>query len=138
MRYRQVDCLMSTFKSTEDIDAWRRSRLAARKIYELSQIGAFAADREFSDHINRTACSVMSNVAEGFERHGNREFIQFLAIAKGSAGEFRSQLYQAYDRKYISKADFDNLLREVTEIMRLIGGLMRYLKSVGHNGPKFK
>jgi four helix bundle protein len=80
----------------------------------------------------------MSNIAEGFERSGTGEFNQFLATAKGSAGEVRSQLYVAIDQNYLSEAVFGRLREEATEISRMIGGLMIYLRKSGIKGTKYK
>jgi len=80
----------------------------------------------------------MSNIAEGFERGGDMEFRQFLAIAKGSAGEVKAQLYVALDAQFISLEEFDSLYALAQEVGQLIGGLMRYLSSSGYKGSKFK
>ena len=87
----------------EDIDAWQKSRELTLRIYEMTQQGAFSKDYGLRDQIRRASVSVMSSIAEGFERVGNKEFYQFLAIAKGSAGEIRSQLYIAQDVGYLNK-----------------------------------
>ena len=88
---------MASFKTFEEIDAWQKSRELTKQIYTLTSSGAFGRDYGLKDQIRRSAVSIMSNIAEGFERSGTGEFTQFLAIAKGSAGEVRSQLYVALD-----------------------------------------
>ncbi|MCH8982379.1 four helix bundle protein, partial [candidate division KSB1 bacterium] len=88
--------------------------------------------------IRRASVSIMSNIAEGFERDGNREFLQFLAVAKGSSGEVRAQLYVALDQDYIDKNIFESLSAISIEIGSLIGGLMNYLRETDMKGKKFK
>lgn len=85
-------------KRFEDIEAWQFSRELAKQIYGGTKQGQFAHDYGLKDQIQRAAVSIMSNIAEGFERGGNKEFLNFLSIAKGSCGEVRSQLYVAFDR----------------------------------------
>ena len=80
----------------------------------------------------------MSNIAEGFERSGDKEFRQFLSLAKGSAGEVKAQLYVALDARFLSQEQFDQLYSLATETGRLIGGFMRYLTDSGYKGSKFK
>ncbi len=86
---------MSSFKSFEEIESWQKARELTRKVYAVSNQGAFTKDFGLRDQIRRASVSIMSNIAEGFERDGNREFLQFLAVAKGSSGEVRAQLYVA-------------------------------------------
>ena len=86
---------MATFKTFEDIEAWQRSRALTKSIYKVTSQGTFARDFGLRDQIRKASVSIMSNIAEGFERSGTKEFIQFLATAKGSAGEVRAQLYVA-------------------------------------------
>jgi four helix bundle protein len=129
---------MASFKSFEDIDAWQRARRLSHRIFEVTNIGAFGRDFVLRDQINRASGSVMDNISEGFERGGNREFIQSLAISKGSTGEVRSQLYRALDRKYITPQDFANLRDEIIEIAKMIGALMKYLAQSEFKGSKYK
>lgn len=88
--------------------------------------------------MRRAAVSVMSNIAEGFERGGTAEFIQFLCFAKGSAGELQSQLYVALDQRYISEEEFKSLRAIAESTKRLIGGLLTYLRGSGLKGVKYK
>lgn len=87
----------------EDLEIWQLAREQAKEIYKLCQTGNFSKDFELKDQIRASAGSVMDNIAEGFESFSNKEFCQFLVIAKGSNGEARSQLYRAFDRNYISE-----------------------------------
>jgi four helix bundle protein len=100
--------------------------------------GEFSRDYGLKDQIRRASVSIMSNIAEGFERSGTGEFMQFLATAKGSAGEVRSQLYVALDQGYIDQAAFEGLANSATQISRMISGLMSYLRRSGMKGTKFK
>jgi len=128
---------MATIKTFEDIEAWQKARLLSNRIFVLYQEGSFSKDFKLRDQVNGSSGSIMDNIAEGFERSGNREFIQFLAIAKGSAGELRSQLYRAYDRNYFSEKVFNELKTEVLLISKLIAGLMHYLKESDLKGAKY-
>jgi four helix bundle protein len=90
------------------------------------------------DQIRRAAVSILSNIAEGFERGGDKEFSQFLAVAKGSCGEVRAQLYVALDQGYFSQEVFDRLARSATEVGELLSGFMRYLKGSQLRGSKYR
>ena len=129
---------MESLKKFEDIEAWQKARELTREVYALSGSGTFARDFGLCDQIRRAAVSVMSNIAEGFERGGSAEFSQFLAIAKGSAGEVEAQLYVAFDQKYISKAQFDSIRAIAASTKKLIAGFMNYLKQSKIKGLKFK
>ncbi|MCH6559750.1 four helix bundle protein [candidate division KSB1 bacterium] len=129
---------MPTFKSFEEIESWQKARELTRKVYTVSNQGAFTKDFGLRDQIRRASVSIMSNIAEGFERDGNREFLQFLAVAKGSSGEVRAQLYVALDQDYIDKNTFETLSAISIEIGSLIGGLMNYLRETDMKGKKFK
>ncbi len=129
---------MSSFKSFEEIESWQKARELTRKVYTVSNQGAFTKDFGLRDQIRRASVSIMSNRAEGFERDGNREFLQFLTVAKGSSGEVRAQLYIALDQDYIDKNTFETLSAISIEIGNLIGGLMNYLRKSDIKGKKFK
>ena len=118
---------MAGTKRFEDSEAWQKARELARAVYAMSSEGPFARDFGLRDQIRRSAVSVMSNIAEGFERGVDTEFRRFLAIAKGSAGEVRAQLYVALDAGLINQTQFDSHCKTATEAGNLIGGFMRYL-----------
>jgi four helix bundle protein len=129
---------MATFQKFEDIEAWQRARELTREIYTVSNENPFSKDFGLRDQVRKTSVSIMSNIAEGFERDGTKEFIQFLSVAKGSSGELRSQLYVALDQGYLAKERFDRLLGTVLETTRMIGGLINYLRKSKMKGPKYK
>jgi four helix bundle protein len=122
----------------EDITSWQKARELTRHIYRHSKTGEFARDFGLRDQIREASVSIMSNIAEGFERGGDKEFRQFLSTAKGSCGEVRSQLYVALDQNYIVPADFDLMYQMATEISRLTTGFMRYLAGSELRGHKYK
>ncbi len=129
---------MATITRFEDIEAWKSGRDAVRLIYTISSQGRFAQDFALRDQIRRSGISIISNIAEGFERDGNKEFISFLSIAKGSCGEARAQLYVALDQGYIDKEQFTTLETRLAETGRMIAGFMRYLQTANVRGNKFK
>ncbi len=118
---------MGRIECFEDIEAWKRARDLSEAIYRVTREGAFARDYGLRDQIRRAAVSVLSNIAEGFERGSDKEFRRFLVIAKGSAGEVRAQLYVALDAGLISQEQFDDLSGRSREVSRLIAGFARYL-----------
>jgi four helix bundle protein len=107
----------------EDLIAWQKARELTRKIYEISRQGDFGRDYGLSGQIQRAAVSIMSNLAEGFERGGLGEFHQFLYTAKASCAELRSQLYVALDVGYINSVTFQELREQSEEVGRIVGGL---------------
>ena len=129
---------MATFKTFEDMEAWQQSRKLTKSIYKVTSQGAFARDFGLRDQIRKASVSIMSNIAEGFERSGTKEFIQFLATAKGSAGEVRAQLYVALDQGYVEQPDFNELNQSIIKISKQLSGLMTYLKTTSFKGTKFK
>jgi four helix bundle protein len=100
---------MATVSRFEDLEVWQLARQQANELYLIYSIGVFSKDFELKNQINAASGSVMDNIAEGFERSGNKEFSHFLLIAKASNGETRSQLYRALDRQYISQEKFEDL-----------------------------
>ncbi len=107
----------------EDLIAWQKARDLTREIYLATQKGRFSKDFGLFGQIQRAAVSMMSNIAEGFERYGYGEFHQFLSVAKASCGELRSHLYVAFDIGYLDQGDFQRLLSKAEEVGRIIGGL---------------
>ena len=128
---------MAGIKRFEDIEAWQLSRKLVNEVYRLSAAGSFARDFGLRDQMRRAAVSILSNIAEGFEREGNKEFLQFLSLAKGSCGEVRAQLYVALDQGYLKQAEFAKLSDEAIQVSRLIAGFMRYLRKTEMRGSKF-
>jgi four helix bundle protein len=129
---------MATYESFEELQVWKKARQLVNEVYTITKSSAFGRDLDLRNQIRRAAVSVMSNAAEGFERGGTGEFVQFLSLAKGSAGEVRSQLYVAHDQGYISQEEFDQLASLAIETSRLISGLMGYLRKSGIKGTKYK
>jgi four helix bundle protein len=129
---------MNKIERFEDLIAWQKARGLTKEIYSASKAGGFARDFGLRDQIQRASVSTMSNIAEGFERGGDKEFIQFLSHAKGSCGEVRSQLYVALDQGYVTSANFDALSGQATEVSRLISGFMSYLQTSDLRGKKFQ
>jgi four helix bundle protein len=129
---------MSTFKKFEEIEAWKKARKLTKQVYELSGQGAFARDFGLKDQIRRASVSVMSNIAEGYDRSGTGEFVQFLAIAKGSTAEVKCQLYVALDQAYINEDTFRDVSSLAEETGKLIGGLMNYLRHSHLKGTKYR
>jgi len=125
-----------TKKSTsfEDLKVWQDTRKFVKSIYELTASESFKKDFGLKDQIQRAAVSIMNNIAEGFERNNNKEFVIFLKYSKGSAGEIRSMLYVALDLNYISKSTFEEYLENVIKIITQISNFIKYLKN--YSGKK--
>ncbi|MDZ7804372.1 four helix bundle protein [Thiohalophilus sp.] len=114
---------MAGIERFEDLIAWQKSREMAAAIYKITGEGNFSKDFALRDQIRRAAVSVMSNIAEGFERKGSKEFHQFLVIAKASCAEVRSQLYVALDVGYINNSMFERLYDISVEVSKITSGL---------------
>ncbi|MBB6216412.1 four helix bundle protein [Anaerosolibacter carboniphilus] len=124
---------MAKFKSFEEIEAWKHARNLVKDIYILSQTTRLKYDYGLRDQIQRAAVSVMSNIAEGFERNSYREFIHFLYIARGSCAEVKSQLYVLIDLNYIDERTFKNLYDRTSQISKALLGLINYLKNANNS-----
>ena len=125
-------------KYFEDLEVWKLSRELTNKIYNVSNDGRFAKDYGLRDQIRRAAVSIMSNIAEGYERGGNQEFIQFLSIAKASCGEVRSQLYVVMDQGYMNKKECEQLIDNDRKLSIMINNFIEYLKEGTYKGTKYK
>ena len=122
----------------EDLEVWKLARELTGRIYSITADGAFSKDYGLKDQVRRAAVSVMSNIAEGYERGGNREFTQFLSIAKGSSGEVRSQLYVAIDQNYIAEKECEQLIDDFRKLSIMINNFMAYLNTSDYKGAKYK
>jgi len=128
---------MGHITSFEDLECWQAARTFRREVYRLSRLPEFARDFALVDQIRRAAVSVGSNIAEGFERGGNRELIRFLSQSKGSAGEAKDQLWVALDEAHVTQEQFDQVRALGDSASRLIGGFMSYLRRTTMTGYKF-
>ena len=129
---------MAKIEKFEDLEIWRLAREICQQIEFFIQNTNLKSNYSLKDQIDRSSGSIMDNIAEGFERNGNREFIQFLSIAKGSAGEVKSQSYRAFDKKLISEEQHLKLNEMVELVKNKIGAMMNYLNNCEIKGLKFK
>jgi four helix bundle protein len=129
---------MANIKDFRDFDAFKASRAFVREIGFLVRSTSLRRSRNLVDQMERASISVVSNFAEGVERDGNAEFIQFLAICKGSIGELRAQLIYCLDIELIDQDKYDTVDEMAASTGRLVGGLARYLKTSGRLGRKFE
>jgi four helix bundle protein len=113
----------------EDIEAWKEAREIVNSVYKVCRVHSFRKDYSLTDQFKRAAISIMANIAEGFSRKGNKEFVQFLFIAKASAAELQSHLYVALDQGYIKKEQFDELYENIDKVQRKISTFIKYLTS---------
>ena len=120
---------MPRIERFEDIDAWKAGRMLVKDIYAVASHKPFAADFGFKDQLTRAAVSITSNIAEGFDRGTDREFLQFLKVAKGSTAEVKSLLYTAFDLGYIAADEFGRLLHDTTIVGMMLSSFMTYLKN---------
>ena len=125
------------YHTFEDLPIWQKARTLTKYVFDTTSSGPFTGDFRFRDQIRASSASVMDNIAEGFERSGNKEFIQFLYIAKGSCGETRSQAHRAIDFDYINQETLDELIQKTTELSSEITLFIKYLKNSGMKGDKY-
>ncbi len=128
---------MATIVKFEQIISWQEARVLNKSLGIMIDCGRFQQNFRLIRQIEGAAGSIMDNIAEGFERSGNKEFLQFLYIAKSSCGELRSQFYRALDRKYMTDEEFHTLMNQTMKISSLIQKLIDYLKSSSFKGPKY-
>lgn len=128
---------MATIEKFEDIDAWKEARMLCKVIFELTQKEQFSKNFSLKDQILRSSGSVMDNIAEGFDRGGKKEFIQFLYISKASLSETKSQLYRAFDFGYISKEEFEMNYNNCSKIAMMLMGFIKYLSKSNYKGQKY-
>ncbi|MGZ9734686.1 four helix bundle protein [Flavobacterium sp. GNP002] len=129
---------MATITRFEDLEIWKEARRLAKEIHIISVESDLKNDFRFKDQIKASSGSIMDNIAEGFERNGNLEFRQFLCIAKGSAGETRSQLYRILDYNYINEEKFEILKTDFENLSGKINNFISYLNKKDFKGTKFQ
>lgn len=126
------------YKSFEELEIWQKARALCKEVFIATRQSDFSKDYRFVSQITASSGSIMDNIAEGFERGGNKEFIQFLSIAKGSCGEVRSQIYRAFDFGYIDQNTLDTLLNDVKQLSSGIYFFIQFLKSSELKGIKYR
>jgi four helix bundle protein len=128
---------MARIDRFEDLEIWKLAKDIANRIYDVTAVGQFSHDYVLRDQVRRAAVSLFSNIAEGFERNGNKEFLQFLSIAKASCGEVRAQMIFACDRCYISEDELHTMTNDLRSLSNQIGGFCKYLRQSELKGSKF-
>ena len=129
---------MSKVERFEDLKVWQLARELCKDIHQLTLKSSFSKDFRLIGQIKGSTGSIMDNIAEGFERDGNKEFSQFLSISKGSCGEVRSQLYRAIDNEYITQEEFETACEKSLEVSKMLKGFIVYLKESELKGNKYK
>lgn len=129
---------MAVVKDFEELAIFQKARELSKKIYMVTQRDDFKRDHRFVQQIHASSGSIMDNIAEGFERGGNKEFVNFLYIAKGSCGETRSQLIRAKDIGYLSSEEYDTLYTECRKLSASIMNFIKEIKSSEMSGAKYK
>jgi four helix bundle protein len=124
-------------KKFEDVEVWVKARQFSVVIYKVTDEGGIKKDFGLRDQLRRASVSIVSNIAKGFERNGNKEFVQFLSYAKASSGEVRAQIYIAKDLGYLNEEQFNELTEKIVTISKMISGLINYIKQSDFKGTKF-
>lgn len=119
----------------EELDCWKEASELTRRVYQAANNLSFRKDLKLSRQIQAAATSVMANIAEGFVRHSDKEFIQFLFIAMSSSAEVQSHLYVALDQSYLGQKEFDEIYEQANKSAMLISGLVKYLRTKPRNRP---
>ena len=122
----------------EDLEIWQSARELCKYVRDLIAKEHFSKDFRLKDQISASSGSIMDNIAEGFERDGRKEFIQYLSISKGSCGETRSQSYRAFDYDYITEEELKHMVETTESLGKRIGGFMNYLKKSEYKGNKYR
>ena len=128
---------MAKIDRFEDLEIWQEARELCKRVFEITSKEPFCNDYRFRDQIRASSGSIMDNISEGFERGGNKEFINFLSIAKGSCGETRSQSYRSYDFNYIDEDTLNELIDRTSTLSKKIAGFIAYLKKSTFKGSKY-
>jgi four helix bundle protein len=126
-----------SIKRFEDLEIWQDARELCKLVFSVTSTGPFSNDFKFRDQMKAASGSAMDNIAEGFDRGGNKEFLQFLSISKGSCGEVRSQSYRASDWNYITEPQLNELLEITDKLSRKTSNMMQTLKTSSMKGPKY-
>lgn len=121
----------------EKLEIWNEARELYKLVFQKTSLPPFSSDFKFRDQIRASSGSISDNIAEGFDRGGNKEFVQFLSISKGSCAEVRSQAYRAFDSNYISKGELEDFLSRTDSISKKTTSLIKYLKGSTLKGPKY-
>ena len=129
---------MATVRDFEELVIFQKARELSKKIYPITNREGFKSDYRFVQQIRAAAGSIMDNIAEGFERAGNKEFINFLYIAKGSCGEVRSQLIRAKDVGYLTPEEYDELYADCRKLSASILNFVKEVRASEYSGAKFK
>lgn len=124
--------------SFEELQIWQEARRLTNRVYDVTRQASFSRDFGLINQIRKAAVSIGSNIAEGHERGGTKEFLQFLSIAKGSSGEVRSQLYLALDQGYLGKDECEELIGDFRKLTVMITNFMKYLNTTKYQGIKYK